>query len=237
MIPIHNDFFINKLNAELIFSKLNTYGLAIFSGVENHNELIALGNQLGILLKQDDTDARGIKFVDPSAATRGSYFHTDRASMEKPPNLIVVWCHQQAERGGESIFCDGKQLFHELAKYSPEAFKAFCQPNSIGFGQDKYFGTDALFNENLDGTFYIKFRYDALGYFSAPLIKYVPDLLNLIEKHSFSCQLQDKQGYILQNGRWLHGAKPTLHGERFIYRLILNSDSTLLQDPKFGFVP
>ncbi|WP_416332450.1 TauD/TfdA family dioxygenase [Laceyella tengchongensis] len=50
-----------------------------------------------------------------SAFTTGSLsLHTDRSGVENPPDLLVFYCIEPAEQGGESLFADGRLVYHHL---------------------------------------------------------------------------------------------------------------------------
>lgn len=74
-----------------------------------------------------------------------------------------------------------------------------------------------------DGSICLRFRYDSLGYYTAPVCTVLPIFLNLLERHTISFTLQKQQGYILQNGRWLHG-RTAFRGEREMYRVLVCTD-------------
>ncbi len=76
---------------------------------------------------------------------------------------------QQAEEGGVSLFADGKHLYRVLAQQYPHILQALTTPNSAIFA-----GADVLLRSSVlstleNGNICIRFRFDALGYYAAPV--------------------------------------------------------------------
>ena len=212
--------------------QLNDVGLVTFDGAQDPAELARLGDALGEVLVQDDTDPRGIKTVAPQAAMAGSHLHTDRTSMRRPPNVVIIGCARQSDHGGESILADGASLYARLAAEHPQTLAAFETPQTICFGMDGYRALGALFEPPLrsddeddadPSRRIIRFRYDRWGFYSSALVPHLPVLLRTIEQETWSFRLRDGQGYIAQNGRWLHGASPGRGGARHICRVIVHA--------------
>lgn len=213
-------------------AQLDEVGLVTFDEIHDGATLAALGAALGEVLVQDDTDACGVKTVAPQAAMSGSHLHTDRTSMRQPPNVVIIGCLRQSEHGGESILADGAALYQRLAAAYPQALAAFETPQTVCFGMDGYRSLGALFepplrSEDEDDTDpsrrLVRFRYDRWGFYSSALVPHLPILLRAIEQHTWSLRLRDGQGYIAQNGRWLHGASPGRGGARHICRVIAHA--------------
>jgi alpha-ketoglutarate-dependent taurine dioxygenase len=226
------DFFAN------LTLQLQQVGLATVEGIDSAEKMVKIAESLGNILVQEDTDDRGVKIQHWSESGEGSFFHTDRASIPNPPNVVFVVCNKQALEGGNSIFVDGKELYQSLKKDRPEVLAKFFQLKTAMYGlTPPHISAGSIFNKSEDGGIFLKFRFDGRGgYFSSSILYDVPILIDYIHKLSFSFRLKENQGYFVQNGRWLHGSK-AFFGERMISRIILHSKIRAPggEDIGFGF--
>lgn len=206
---------------ELVREHLVQTGLLLIDGLADAAQLAALSHSLGSLLIQEDTDQRGVKAVSPEAAMAGSELHTDRASMSDPPPLVWIYCAKQASVGGESVFVDMALVVKALQEEQPELLKALCQPQSVCFGIGELVMMTQLLSCDEQARWVARFRYDRWGFYSPPLIEALPKLWALINAYRCALRLTDGQSYLVQNGRWLHGALPSEGGPRHIYRTMI----------------
>lgn len=141
---------------------------------------------------------------------------------------MIFYCVQPAKKGGESLFLDAKKLYHFLQKEDPVMLQKLLAPHSVIFGS--IFGgnqfSGSVFQHGDGGRMMVRFRFDNLGYYTAPLVKHLSQLLELMQTQSATLALQQYQGYVLKNDRWLHGRTP-FAGDRKAYRLLVNSNQFL----------
>ncbi|MRG29741.1 TauD/TfdA family dioxygenase [Laceyella tengchongensis] len=77
--------------------------------------------------------------------------------------------------------------------------------------------------EKIDGgKIRLRFRADDLGYFSTQTALNLRKVLMEMDKFMFSIKLKKNQGYIINNGRWLHGRTEFL-GSRKMMRILVES--------------
>ena len=158
----------------------------------------------------------------------GSELHTDRASMLNPPPLVWIYCAKQARSGGESTFVDMAGVVEVLQKTQPELLKTLCIRSSVCFGIGELVAMTQLLSCDDRGRWVARFRFDRWGFYSPPLIEALPALRALLREHTCVMRLKDGQSYLVQNGRWLHGALPSVDGPRHIYRtMIYPKDASL----------
>lgn len=213
----------------LLMEQLSSQGLAIVNDVEDAARLIELSQQLGPLLVQEDTDAYGVKTVEPAAALRGSALHTDRASMDSPPELVWILCGAQAQRGGQSTFVDMKRVVEHLRRQNSPLLDLLQTPQSVCYGVGQLARLTQILNIDEDGHHHVRFRYDRWGFYSPALLKVMPQLLSLLDRYTSIYQLQAHQSYVVQNGRWLHGAMPAAGGPRQIFRTMIRAEHPSLK--------
>lgn len=213
---------------QLATAHLIQTGLLLIDDITESNQLAALSHSFGELLIQADTDSRGVKAVSPEASMAGSELHTDRASMANPPPLVWIYCAKQARAGGESTFVDMAGVVEVLQKTQPELLKTLCIKNSVCFGIGELVAMTQLLSCDERGRWVARFRFDRWGFYSPPLIEALPALWALLREHTCVMRLKAGQSYLVQNGRWLHGALPSLDGPRHIYRtMIYPKDASL----------
>ena len=209
-------------------------GLVTFDGIQSRGELLRLCHRLGTIVKHRDADEAGLtriaKRSDIEAKEGYQAFtsshltlHTDGSSTPEPPTLVVLWCERPAAEGGISLFVDGKQLYQILVHEHPQVLETLSTPNSVLFAGAEPPVYSSVFSTGADGSICIRFRYDGLGYYAAPVCSVLPIFLGLLERHMLAFPLQKQQGYILQNRRWLHG-RTAFRGEREMYRVLVRTD-------------
>lgn len=221
---------------EQIVHALAKNGMIIFDAIQSKEDLLHFCSLLGTTVKHRDADEAGlthimkredIQFIEGYQAFTDSHLtlHTDGSSIPDPATLVVLWCAQPAEEGGISLFVDGKLLYQILAKEHPQILRAMTTPHSAIFAGTKIPLKSSVFSISECGTVCIRFRYDSLGYYTAPVCDVLPTFLELLNQYKISFSLYKHQGYIVQNGRWLHG-RTAFHGKREMYRVLIHINPT-----------
>jgi alpha-ketoglutarate-dependent taurine dioxygenase len=206
-----------------------------FESVQTRKELIDLARSLGTIYMHRDCDHDGVTHITATGThtdvvgylgltTSALTLHTDRSSLANPPDLLLFLCERQAREGGESLFADGRLIYEVLKKDDPDVLGILSTPNTVAFSDSGNILMGSIFDRTSSDRIYIRFRYDGLGYFSAPLVSSLPILLDVFERCSFTFLLKPGQGYVLQNGRWLHG-RGSFVGERVMYRILVTVDT------------
>src|SRR6266566_3232296 len=224
-------------------------GMVTFDAIRSRGELLQLCNWLGTIMKHRDADDAGLTRIAKRSdilpaegyqAFTSSHLtlHTDGSSTPEPATLVVLWCVRPATEGGMSLFVDGKQIYQVLAKEYPQVLETLSTPNSALFAGSEPPVYGSVFSTHADGSIFVRFRYDGLGYYAAPVCSVLPIFLDLLERYTLSFPLQKQQGYILQNGRWLHG-RTAFRGEREMYRVLIRTDpaTSLGTSVHLGFQP
>jgi alpha-ketoglutarate-dependent taurine dioxygenase len=234
---------------ERIAHALTQDGLVTFDSIQSREELLQLCSWLGTIVKHRDADEVGLTRIAKRSdmQPREGYqaftsshltLHTDGSSIPEPPTLVVLWCERPAAEGGVSLFVDGKQLYQVLVNDYPQVLETLSTPNSALFAGAEPPVYASIFSTGADGSICVRFRYDGLGYYAAPVCSVLPIFLELLERHTLAFPLQKQQGYILQNGRWLHG-RTAFRGEREMYRVLVRIDpaTSPVSSVHLGFQP
>jgi alpha-ketoglutarate-dependent taurine dioxygenase len=235
--------------ANILIDRLKNDGIVTYDQLGSKQELIDLARLIGAIRMHVDADKCGVTHLAPlrkmgrersylGFTSEELYPHTDGTSVEKPASIVMLHCIRSADEGGASVFVDGKTIYRNLAKNAPDVLETFLAPRSVIFGGSDCPFIGSIFTELPNGNLYVRFRFDHLGYFSSPLITKMPILLNLIDASLITLELKRYQGYIVQNGRWLHG-RTSFHGDREMLRILLDIDSSApaYKEVKFGFSP
>jgi hypothetical protein len=214
-----------------LISRLTDTGIATFAlSRVNADSLIELAESLGTVMPHRDADEYGVtRIVSGSRATGPGYagfstnalpLHTDRAGTPAPPTLLVMLCSVPADSGGESIFVDGEELFSVLAHERPDILAAAQRPGCVFFGGDGDALRTSIFSKIDERRVAVRFRSDELATIMRPLRDHLPALLAIMERLSIRIPLRCGQGYVVQNGRWLHG-RTAFTGQREAYRVLV----------------
>ncbi|MBV9871346.1 MAG: TauD/TfdA family dioxygenase, partial [Frankiaceae bacterium] len=217
---------------------LDRFGLALFEGQEPAHVFDAFRAVARPLAHRDSADDNVTRLsFRPEVAGKSGYDgftrkamppHTDGSSMSRPPELVGIICASAASEGGSAILVDGGSVLEAM----PEAAKSLAARRSARFGTSR---TDRAVVDVRKGRYFLRYRED--GLMAAPRVEaelaaFREEMLrNLIE-----LPMPKGTGYILQNGRWLHG-RTRFIGHREMLRMLGTSKRGAEDVPlvRFGF--
>lgn len=244
--PFH-DFYVDLSSTDyldLLLSKLEKDGLVTFDSISDKQRFLRLGCEIGTIFPHRDSDQDGLTLITAKQydnikkgfagfAQNELVLHTDRSGVLTPPLLLLTYCSKPAVRGGLSVMSDGRKIYNQLLSECPKMLEILCTPESVILGGGDNLFVGSVFTRLADGQVSIRFRYDSLGYFSAPVSSVIAKFVEIINANSFAFKLEQGQGYILQNTRWLHG-RTEFEGERELYRLLANLKQDLATKYNLG---
>lgn len=221
-------------NVEIISERLRTDGIIFYRGGIDSTEILALVRQLGTIFVHRDAEMNGITQLHCRTDVKGRAgylgfsahalpLHTDSSSERHPPNILLTQCIRPAQEGGAALFVDGQLLFHHLQCECPDVLAAFSTEGSMIFGNSGrqcYSGT--MFTKTPEGRVVLRFRMDQRGYFSAPLTPHFHRLCCALDTLTVEVPIRAGEGYIVQNGWWLHG-RTAYCGAREVYRILAHT--------------
>lgn len=222
--------------------QLEANGIVRVAGIRSVEHFIELGESIGDIDKgHPANDAQGVMRIFPREDTpAGTYSrsglipHTDSAGQLRPPAMIFLYCQEQASSGGESLLVDGRAVFqHLVADGKSEAIKALSTPQSCVWGMDDKLPS-SVFERTRDRV-RIRYRYDECGWFAAPAVQALPDLISSMKDNQVRFRLEPGEGYIIQNARWLHG-RESFEGNRELCRMQVNVSGRFAAGFSDGFV-
>ncbi|MFJ9416707.1 TauD/TfdA family dioxygenase [Streptomyces sp. NPDC101227] len=226
-----------------IAEQLRQSGLVTLDGLATRDAVLAFVSHIMTISPHRDSDPDGLTTIrdTPRHAGRPGFAglgngqlapHTERASLPRPPRLMLLVCSQPADRGGECLLTDGRRVHADLLHHGGgEAADALSRPRTAYFGAGDGHASQVL-TSHRDGRVSIRLRFDALARWSPIVQPHLPDLQAAAHGHQQSLRLSPGQGYLLDNERWLH-ARTAFVGDRVHWRA--------LGDPRFdldhGFAP
>ena len=205
-------------------------GYMIVPGVETLNDYIALAKELGEFVMQGDAEERspfvliseGNKINKLGFSHKGLFPHTDRSIMKNPPDLVLLWCSQPAESGGESLLVDARKVLASLKNTNHCLYRRFLEMSAIfsdenlsDFYQSKFFFFDG-------SSTYVRFRYDDYLYVPPKFHKDYEKFVHLIQENIITHAVKKNEVIIMNNKRMLHGRRE-FSGHRELYRLHVNT--------------
>jgi alpha-ketoglutarate-dependent taurine dioxygenase len=209
--------------------RLRETGMVSFT-CRDRDEYLQGISALGPVITHRDSEPDGVTVVEhrEDLAGRPGYHglsngplrpHTDSSGLRSVPRGLALMCERLSSEGGESILIDGQAVAETLQQLRPAAFEEFSRDDSVVFlsGQEEFRG--AVFTPSEDGRFRVRLRLDRLGYFNYELTPHLPALFEAISLSTFSVQLQEGEGYIIDNYRYFHGRR-AFSGSRRMLRLL-----------------
>jgi alpha-ketoglutarate-dependent taurine dioxygenase len=228
-----NQFITNPLkNIDQIKKSVKQHGIALFECDFEQEDFTEFGDLLGGVYKHRDSVTNGITVVkntiDKSQSMSG-YFgltssslfpHTDRSTLDTPPNILLLYCKSQSGEGGESTLVDMKSVISEIANDSDFENHPIFEKNSVIFDDGRSCHKGSIIERIEDGSFYLRYRNDEFGYFNSKILHHLKRIEEVISNHRVLFKLKNNQGYIINNGRFLHG-RTEFKGEREMWRLLV----------------
>ncbi|KAL5043522.1 hypothetical protein BDW71DRAFT_216254 [Aspergillus fruticulosus] len=191
-------------------------------------KLSKLASQLGEVVrprneKVSGTGISNIRF-EPSLVGKGYsseelYFHTDRSGWDHPPRILVSTLKSKSTNGGVSMLADTTRIIQDIKEQGEGFYELLTDAKHSSFrSDDGVFVPRPIFDE-CTGLF--RFRFDDGIQLSASLVIRFPQLFDTIYRNSFAVALEEGQGYLLDNHRYLHG-RTSFTGSRELLRALVN---------------
>jgi hypothetical protein len=212
-----------------IMTGLTAHGITVFRGPVGRDDLLRVARSLMTIRLHRDSDSDGVTRIARRLApvdgtsvaglTGGELWpHTEGTAVERPPGILMLGCIRPAHSGGRSHLVDGREVYEEIARTNPAMLAALSAPHSACFGGGPcHLGP--VFEQTLHGQVTVRLRFDELARFSPTLAPYLDRLRTLVLQRAIAIDLRAGHGYILLNGRWLHG-RTRFTGHREMLRII-----------------
>lgn len=247
--PLLDEYYVDfgsEDGVRLLGEKLLRYGIATFGGIPGIGKGIEVARELGKVVAHRDSDEYGVTFIRDLHSQEQGYhgftnerlaLHTDQSCCINPPDLIFAFFEKQADLGGESIFCDGREVCLSLRdRQKACVFEELITHNFIWSSasrKDTFMGPVL---ERKRGKFVLRFRSDDLVV-PCDDSSVLDEFSEIAQSLAFPISLAENQGYVVQNTRWLHG-RESFTGERVMCRILLDvgCEENRLRPLNGGFV-
>lgn len=215
-------------------SNLTNVGISFFSGNYELNDFSNFCKNFGTIYFHRDSNESGITVVknkmDSNITEEGFvgltnndlFPHTDRSTIKNPPNVLILYCKYQSGQGGETTLIDTKKILSSLIEKFGLKFPLLEKNNTI-FSDNIEMHKGNIFEVLEDGSYFTRFRNDKFAYFNSEVINILPEFYRLIKENTFTLKLEEGQGYIINNGRYLHG-RNGFNGSREMWRILLHDN-------------
>ena len=148
--------------------KIHEHGYSIIHDINAIDEFVALASSLGSFVVQKDAEeckpyvlvSEDNKINKLGFSQLGLFPHTDRSVLKNPPDLVLLWCQQPADEGGESLFVDMRQALENLKKKNFSLYQDMMGATAI-FSDENHsdFNFSRIFYKEGAST-YVRFRND-----------------------------------------------------------------------------
>ncbi len=234
---MENKTIYNLEDTTVLKRALSNDGIVFFNSELNMNDFRVQGELFGDIFFHPHSSEKGITVIKNSSdnilekregyksfSTSNLFPHTDRSTMLNPPNLLMFYCNKQSGKGGESILIDIKGVFEEIVEDGNEEFIELIFKKVSVIFDDNITSYKGNFIEILqDGSYFFRFRNDDFSFFTPKTHVFLSYFYNLIDKHKIIIELDEGQGYIINNGRFLHG-RNEYDGNREMWRILIDSN-------------
>ncbi|KAL4872398.1 hypothetical protein BDV12DRAFT_142936 [Aspergillus spectabilis] len=202
-------------------------GIAFLEGFAEQS-LSKLANQFGDIIqpRNETTSGTGISNIrfEPSLVGKGYsseelYFHTDRSGWDRPPRILVSTLQSKSTDGGSSMLADSSRILKEIKEQGDGLYELLTSSEHASFRSDNGVFVPRPIFEKSSGLF--RFRFDDSIQLSASLVTRFSQFFEIIYRNSFAVTLQQGQGYLLDNHRFLHG-RTAFTGSRELLRALVD---------------
>ena len=229
----------------LMVRELSTVGACMFKGVDSRERLIELVNTLGDVYHHRDNDSQGLSTLEADegrASSSGAGFgrgalalHTDQAGAPDPPRFVLVMCERESRTGGDVVLADGQEAVLRMAEHELEILLGRKQVTYRGPEGYTYEGPVIQQTESTHWS--IRLRSDV----HASLCEVAGLAIHSLRRAALSScsvrRLAVGEGYLVQNGRWLHG-RNAFRGHRRVVRVLFGESLRGVLGrvrPQYGF--
>lgn len=203
-------------------------GLIILKGIGEFNggldQYFRSTNDFKVLSSPSNISPDPTRAADNSGlgyTNLGLNLHTDRSGLPTPPRFIAGCLSIKSKSGGTSTFSDGLKTFEELKNKNPSLISVFSVEGSVVIRRKSNFLPTQLFSIDDNRPSTIRFRNDNDIYIRPDDLPRFRELIDFFDKNMFSINLDEGDGYIIDNHRYLHG-RTSFEGTRQFQRLLMD---------------
>ncbi|GHC27959.1 TauD/TfdA family dioxygenase [Aidingimonas halophila] len=224
-----------------IAKTLSHDGAVLVKNISSKSDFLWLCEKIGDIVPHRDSDKFGITSVASKEPLRDKAgfagfsrdelaLHTDRANITLPPNLVALYCVEQAKVGGDTRCVDGRKLLETLYQQAPDIAEWAIKEDQVIYSDlvDSY--TGPIYKKQSNGSISLQFRCDGRGYYRHKDLIFVERFLQFAESLEEILKLEPRDALIINNCQWLHGRTKFI-GSREMLRVHLRN----IEDYEQGF--
>jgi hypothetical protein len=216
--------------------QLSRAGIAWLEGIETPEALLREITAIGHIRAHPHANAEGMTLIELASREQASLEasatgftaeglppHTDRSTDLDPPALVALALLKGSlDGGGEAVLVDGRRVCRMLAAEAPETIDVLTRHDAARFGPPP--GTPFPIFEPRGGRIVMRYRDDGLMSVADYAQSSVDLLTARIEACAIRRPLHQFEGYILNNGWWLHG-RTAFSGQRTAVRILADGQA------------
>jgi len=211
-----------------LYRHLAACGIAVVGGIDDRSCAIGFARSVMAIMPHRDADPDGATTIRRrrDVGNRAGFAgfgddelrpHTEGTALPYPPRMLILVCHRRAERGGDTVLADGRDVYDEVAR-DEDMLMALSTVRSACFGAPPGH-VGSVFAATTDGRVSIRLRLDDLVQFTPATARYAGRLRLIVERHTYVVRLAEGHGLVLLNDRWLHG-RTRFVGDRTMFRIL-----------------
>lgn len=215
--------------AQGVLEILSSRGWVRLVEVQSGSEVLSLCREFGTAWAHRDADERGVTTLtnlnrhsvgDRGFSAEALPLHTDASSEALPPELVLLWCDAPPATGGNSVLSDGLEIYRILSNEDRNTIATLEAPCQTLLGGGKM-RISPLFDCVRKGWRFLRHRRDELVSVVPGASAAVARFIEVSDRLSVTFSLNRGEGYILNNGRILHG-REAYSGVRTAHRILVS---------------
>lgn len=201
-------------------------GWAFLTGVTDTSELHELGGRLGAPWRHrtdDETGSTTLYARDPEETSERGYLpellpmHTESSLSPIPPVFLLIWCSEEASRGGEAMLCDSRAVYERMRESDPAALALLEEPEAQQLRVEPP-QQMPVFDSLREGWRFVRHRRDAIVHHPPTVADAYRRFVELVDATTISFVIRKGEGYIINNGQMIHG-RAAYEGPRRLHRV------------------
>lgn len=196
-------------------------GFEVINNIASISDFLKLGKTIGKIIQQTDDHGSGITTLSPKilinkqAYNKSSlYVHTDRSTLEYPPDYVLFWYEKMPEHGGSPVIFDAQEMPKDrVHEFNFEA--VFMSENDNFINKYKFYDEE----NNI-----FRFRRDKYIYVNNNDLHRHGKLIDYIDHNSIIVKIIEGQCLLVNNKHVLHG-RTAFSGDRVLHRIHIIKDA------------
>ena len=187
----------------------------VINNLSSIEEVLAFAHSVGRVLQQKDCNGKLYATLSPAIAinkqaygTNSLFVHTDRSTLDHPPEYVLIWYETMPDYGGLPTIFDAKELLTpRINEFNFEAI--------YGSENDSFLNKYKLYDAKKD---IFRFRRDNYIYVNQNNMQKYNKLIDFINQNIIKIKIKSGQCLLIKNNHIFHG-RTSFSGDRVIHRV------------------